>query len=63
MTPTDPRTVRSAPVSSTPVPTIPVMVPWLGEEEALAAAEAVRCKAIDDGVPVPDISRATYGEK
>jgi hypothetical protein len=24
---------------------------------------AVRCKAIDDGVPVPDIARATYGEK
>jgi hypothetical protein len=23
----------------------------------------VRCKAIDDGIPVPDISRATYGEK
>jgi Demethylmenaquinone methyltransferase len=22
-----------------------------------------RCKAIDDGIPVPDISRATYGEK
>ena len=26
-------------------------------------AEAVRCKAIDDGVPVPDIARAIYGEK
>ena len=24
---------------------------------------AVRCKVIDDGVPVPDIARATYGEK
>jgi regulator of RNase E activity RraA len=31
--------------------------------EIKARAEAVRCKAIDDGVPVPDISRATYGEK
>ena len=28
-----------------------------------AQAEAIRCKAIDDGIPVPDISRATYGEK
>jgi regulator of RNase E activity RraA len=28
-----------------------------------AEAEDVRCKAIDDGIPVPDISRATYGEK
>jgi len=31
--------------------------------EQKAKAEAVRCKAIDDGVPVPDIARATYGEK
>ena len=31
--------------------------------EKKAKAEAVRCKAIDDGIPVPDISRATYGEK
>ena len=35
----------------------------LDAAEQKAAAEAVRCKAIDDGVPVPDISRATYGEK
>ena len=28
-----------------------------------AEAEDMRCKAIDDGIPVPDISRATYGEK
>jgi hypothetical protein len=28
-----------------------------------AEAEDLRCKAIDDGIPVPDISRATYGEK
>jgi 4-hydroxy-4-methyl-2-oxoglutarate aldolase len=27
------------------------------------AAEAIRCKAIDDGMPVPDLARATYGEK
>jgi regulator of RNase E activity RraA len=31
--------------------------------EQKAKAEAIRCKAIDDGIPVPDISRATYGEK
>ena len=31
--------------------------------EQKAKAEAIRCKAIDDGVPVPDISRATYGDK
>jgi regulator of RNase E activity RraA len=31
--------------------------------EKKAEAEATRCKAIDDGIPVPDISRATYGEK
>jgi regulator of RNase E activity RraA len=31
--------------------------------EQKAKAEDARCKAIDDGVPVPDISRATYGEK
>jgi regulator of RNase E activity RraA len=31
--------------------------------EKKANAENIRCKAIDDGIPVPDISRATYGEK
>jgi 4-hydroxy-4-methyl-2-oxoglutarate aldolase len=31
--------------------------------EKKAKAEDVRCKAIDGGIPVPDISRATYGEK
>src|SRR5499433_1152028 len=31
--------------------------------EKKAKAEEARCKAIDDGIPVPDISRATYGEK
>lgn len=35
----------------------------LDAAEAKAKAEVARCKAIDDGVPVPDISRATYGEK
>jgi 4-hydroxy-4-methyl-2-oxoglutarate aldolase len=28
-----------------------------------AKAEEIRCKAIDDGLPVPDLSRSTYGEK
>ena len=31
--------------------------------EQKAKAEAIRCNAIDDGVPVPDISPATYGQK
>jgi hypothetical protein len=31
--------------------------------EEKAKAEETRCKAIDDGIPVPDISRSTYGEK
>jgi len=31
--------------------------------EAKVKAEEIRCKAIDDGMPVPDISRSTYGEK
>jgi regulator of RNase E activity RraA len=31
--------------------------------ERKAKAEEVRCKAIDGGIPVPDLSRATYGEK
>ena len=31
--------------------------------EEKAKAEGGRCKAIDDGIPVPDISRSTYGEK
>jgi len=31
--------------------------------EAKAKAEETRCRAIDDGMPVPDISKATYGEK
>jgi len=35
----------------------------LDAAEQKAKAEGIRCKAIDDGIPVPDISRATYGEK
>lgn len=31
--------------------------------EKKSKAEAVRCKAIDEGMPVPDIARASYGEK
>ena len=31
--------------------------------EEKAKAEDARCKAIDGGIPVPDISKATYGEK
>jgi hypothetical protein len=31
--------------------------------EQKAKAEIIRCKAIDDGIPVPDISRSTFGAK
>jgi regulator of RNase E activity RraA len=31
--------------------------------EQKSKAEDARCKAIDDGIAVPDIARATYGEK
>jgi len=31
--------------------------------EKKSRAEGIRCKAIDDGMPVPDIARASYGEK
>ena len=40
-----------------------VVLEVLEGAEKKAKAEAARCKAIDDGIPVPDISRATYGEK
>src|SRR5215831_8726037 len=40
-----------------------VVLEVLEAAERKAAAEDVRCKAIDDGIPVPDISRASYGEK
>ena len=45
-------------MSSTPVSTIPVMVPWLGEEEALAAAEAVRSGWVAQGPRVAAFERA-----
>jgi hypothetical protein len=35
----------------------------LDAAEQKAKEEAVRGKAIDNGVPVPDLARATYGEK
>ena len=28
-----------------------------------ARAEEIRCQAIENGIPVPEISRSTYGEK
>jgi regulator of RNase E activity RraA len=31
--------------------------------EKKAKAEEIRCNAIDGGIPIPDISRSTYGEK
>jgi 4-hydroxy-4-methyl-2-oxoglutarate aldolase len=40
-----------------------VVLEVLDAAEQKAKAETIRCKAIDDGLPVPDISRATYGEK
>ena len=40
-----------------------VVLEVLDAAEQKAKAETVRCKAIDDGVPVPDIARATYGQK
>ncbi|MFJ1794484.1 DegT/DnrJ/EryC1/StrS family aminotransferase [Kitasatospora griseola] len=38
--------------------TIPVMIPWLGEEEALAAAEAVRSGWVAQGPRVAEFERA-----
>jgi 4-hydroxy-4-methyl-2-oxoglutarate aldolase len=40
-----------------------VVLEVLDAAEQKAKAETIRCKAIDDGMPVPDIARATYGEK
>ena len=40
-----------------------VVLEVLEAAEQKANAETVRCKAIDDGIPVPDISRSSYGEK
>ncbi|MEX2036312.1 MAG: RraA family protein [Xanthobacteraceae bacterium] len=39
------------------------IMPVLELCEKKAKAEDIRCKAIEGGIPVPDISRATYGEK
>ncbi|MGH6768071.1 MAG: RraA family protein [Xanthobacteraceae bacterium] len=39
-----------------------VVLEVLEEAEKKAKAEDIRCKAIDGGVPVPDISKSTYGE-
>jgi regulator of RNase E activity RraA len=39
-----------------------VVLEVLEEAEKKAKAEEIRCKAIDAGTPVPDISRSTYGE-
>jgi 4-hydroxy-4-methyl-2-oxoglutarate aldolase len=39
-----------------------VVLEVLEAAERKAGAEDIRCKAIDEGVPVPDISRATFGE-
>ncbi len=35
----------------------------LERAEGKAKAEDIRCKAIDGGIPVADISRSSYGEK
>jgi 4-hydroxy-4-methyl-2-oxoglutarate aldolase len=40
-----------------------VVLEVLEAAEQKAKAEVLRCKAIDDGIPVPNISRSTYGEK
>jgi 4-hydroxy-4-methyl-2-oxoglutarate aldolase len=39
-----------------------VVLEVLEAAERKAQAEDIRCKAIDEGIPVPDISRANYGE-
>jgi regulator of RNase E activity RraA len=39
------------------------IMPVLELCEKKARAEEIRCQAIENGVPVPDISRASYGEK
>jgi hypothetical protein len=40
-----------------------MILPVLEVAEKKSRAEEIRCKAIDDGMPVPDIARASYGEK
>ena len=39
------------------------ILPVLEMCEKKARAEEIRCQAIENGIPVPEISRATYGEK
>ena len=39
------------------------IMPVLELCEKKARAEEIRCQAIENGIPVPEISRATYGEK
>jgi regulator of RNase E activity RraA len=39
------------------------IMPVLELCEKKARAEEIRCQAIENGVPVPEISRSTYGEK
>ncbi len=40
-----------------------MIIPVLEAAEKKSHAEDVRCKAIDEGMPVPEIARANYGEK
>ena len=39
------------------------IMPVLDLCEKKARAEEIRCQAIENGIPVPEISRSTYGEK
>ena len=39
------------------------IMPVLEQCEKKARAEEIRCQAIENGIPVPEISRSTYGEK
>ena len=39
------------------------IMPVLELCEKKARAEEIRCQAIENGIPVPEISRSTYGEK
>jgi perosamine synthetase len=56
--------VVNSPVAVDPetAPRIPVMVPWLGEEEAAAAAEAVRSGWVAQGPRVAEFERAFAAE-
>ena len=39
------------------------ILPVLEMCEKKARAEEIRCQAIENGIPVPEISRATYGDR